>query len=56
MRIYFKGPFGLAFLLEWEPVRRRPMEMDKFRLLCYLSGAAIAAGTFVAFAAIVAGR
>lgn len=56
MRIFFKGPFGLAFLLEREPVKRNPMELDKFRMLCYLAFAAIAAGTFVAFVATVIGR
>lgn len=47
MKIFFKGPFGLAFLLEREPVKRKPLELDKFRMLYYLAGAAIAATTIV---------
>lgn len=56
MKIFFKGPFGLAFRLEREPVKRKPLELDKFRMLCYLVGAAIGAITFVAFVATLAGR
>lgn len=47
MRIFFKGPFGLAFLLEREPVKRKPLELDKFRYLCYLSALAIVAAIII---------